>query len=240
MRRVTGAALAALVLAAVGCSADPETFTNRPRPPSKTAASAASSNSQSASAPDRPAGYVSRQTYADGPWPLTVAEAVLACQGDGLVTITAGESVYSLNAAANAQLSLPDYADAIGVPDPNRPGFHLNAGPLINQGLTLCGASARPSAPARGSNQPAGLVERATWTGPWPFTLDSATLSCSKGAGGERVTVVANREMYALNGAAKAAKLWPPFDPIWLDEPKAPGVKVNIGPMIERGLALCG
>jgi hypothetical protein len=84
-------------------------------------------------------------------------------------------------------------------------------------------------------------VERETWTdGPWPFTVDSATLMCTKGAGGERVTVVANREMYALNGTAKSANLWPPFDPIWLDDPQVPGLKVNIGPMIERGRALCG
>jgi len=93
-----------------------------------------------------------------------------------------------------------------------------------------------------GSNRPAGLVERETWTdGRWPFTVDSATLLCTKGAGGyERVVVVANGEMYALNGTAKDVGLWPPFEPIWRDDPKAPGLKVNIGPVIDRGLALCG
>lgn len=55
----------------------------------------------------------------------------------------------------------------------------------------------------------------------------------------ERVTVVANHEMYALNGTAQDANLWPAFDPIWRDDPIAPGMKINIGPMIERGLALC-
>ncbi|OBK74825.1 hypothetical protein A5651_07935 [Mycobacterium sp. 1274761.0] len=189
---------------------------------------------------DRPAGYVSRETWTDGPWPLTVDEAVLECQGDNLVTITAGESKYALNAAANAQTDLPDYADAIGVPDPAKPDFHLDAKPLIQRGLALCGTSAPSPAPTGGSNRPAGLVERETWTdGRWPFTVDSATLFCTKGADGERVTVVANREMYALNGTAKSAKLWPPFDPIWADDPKAPGLKINVGPMIERGLALC-
>ncbi len=64
---------------------------------------------------------------------------------------------------------------------------------------------------------------------------------CTKPAGpqSERVTVVANHEMYALNGTAQDANLWPAFDPIWRDDPIAPGMKINIGPMIERGLALC-
>jgi hypothetical protein len=192
---------------------------------------------------DRPAGYVSRGTWTQGPWPLTVDEAVLECQGDRLVTIAAGESKYALNAAAAYQTDLPDFEAAIGLPDPDRPGRSLDAKPLIERGLALCGTSATPSPnpPVGGSNRLAGFVERATWTdGRWPFTVDVATLLCTKGAaGGEEVLVVANREMYAVNGTAKSANLWPPFDPIWLDDPKAPGLKINIGPMIERGRALC-
>jgi len=68
--------------------------------------------------------------------------------------------------------------------------------------------------------------------------VPAATLFCTKEADGERVTVVANREMYALNGTATSAELRPPFDLIWRDDPKAPGLKIDIGPMIERGLAL--
>jgi hypothetical protein len=192
--------------------------------------------------PDRPAGYVSRETWTQGPWPLTVDEAVLDCQGDSLVTIAARESKYALNAAAAYQTDLPDFEAAIGLPDPDKPGRSLDAGSLIEQGLALCGlsATASPSTPVGGANRPAGLVERATWTdGRWPFTVDVATLLCTKGVGGERVLVVADREMYAVNGTAKSSKLYPPFDVIWLDDPKAPGLKINIGPMIERGRALC-
>jgi hypothetical protein len=95
-------------------------------------------------------------------------------------------------------------------------------------------------ATAASGSKPAGLVERKTWTdGPWPFTVDYAILNCSKGAEGDRVTVDANREMYALNGAAKSAHQFPAFDPIWSDDPKTPGVKVSIVPMVLRGLALC-
>ena len=96
------------------------------------------------------------------------------------------------------------------------------------------------AATAAAGSKPAGLVERKTWTdGPWPFTVDYAILNCSKGAEGDRVTVDANREMYALNGAAKSAHQFPAFDPIWGDDPKTPGVKVSIVPMVLRGLALC-
>jgi len=96
------------------------------------------------------------------------------------------------------------------------------------------------TATAAAGNKPAGLVERETWTdGPWPFTVDHAILNCSTGANGDQVTVDANREMYALNGAAKSAHQFPAFDPIWSDDPKTPGLKVSIVPMVLRGLALC-
>ncbi|WP_231744606.1 DUF2511 domain-containing protein [Mycobacterium sp. GA-1199] len=226
----------------IGCGSNSDTAaTTQASPPSMLAQSPSSSTASAAPTPQGPPpGYVSRATWTDGPWPLTIDEAVLECQGDNLVTIAVGESKYALNAAA-MRTGLPDYADEIGAPDPAKPGAHIDARTLIEKGLALCGAGTTPSAPSGDSNRPAGLVERATWTeGPWPFTVDSATLMCTKGAGGERVTVVADREMYALNGTARAANLWPPFDPIWRDDPNAPGVKVDIGPMIDRGLALCG
>lgn len=231
-----------VMLMTTGCSTGGDTASKTTTPSAIPTTVSESSAAPSMPPPaERPAGYVSRETWSDGPWPLTVDEAVLECQGDGLVTITAGESKYSLNAAAHAQTGLPDYASPIGLPDPNRPGFHVDGGPLIQRGLALCDGQTSPTTPAGVSNKPAGLVERQTWNdGPWPFTVDTATLLCTKGADGERVTVVADREMYALNGTAKSAKLWPPFDPIWLDNPNTPGLKVDIGPMIQRGLALCG
>ena len=247
MRRMGILAMAGLATV-VGCSSsgtvqEPTATNSSPLSSSSTAPVVPESTSADSTTPPPgpPAGYVSRATWTDGPWPLTVDEAVLGCEGDSLVTITAGGSKYALNAAAAAQLGLPDYADPIGMPDPAKPGFHLDGRPLIKQGLALCGGSPAPSRPSGGSNRPAGLVERETWTdGPWPFTVDSATLFCTKGADGERVTVVANREMYALNGTAKSSKLYPPFDAIWRDDPNGAGLKINIGPMIDRGLALCG
>ncbi|WP_083421673.1 DUF2511 domain-containing protein [Mycobacterium ulcerans] len=230
-------------MATVGCSSDSDVVATSMAPSSSsTGVSARQSTTASVPAQDRPTGYVSRKTWTDGPWPLIIDEAVLDCQGDSLVTITANESTYALNSAAYSQTELPDYAPAIGAHDPDKPGSYLDAGPLIERGLALCGTPATTSTPISGSNRPAGLVERKTWTdGRWPFTVDSATLFCTKPAGpqSERVTVVANHEMYALNGTAQDANLWPAFDPIWRDDPIAPGMKINIGPMIERGLALC-
>ncbi len=42
-----------------------------------------------------------------------------------------------------------------------------------------------------------------------------------------------------MNGAARGMDEWPDIDPIWADDPDVKGLKVNIGPLIERGLALC-
>lgn len=242
MRLLVSSIGAVLALATASCSpgSHSNTSSESNTPASTTPVSVSPTPPPGPSTPERPAGYVSRATWIDGPWPLTVEEAVLECQGDSLLTITAGEAKYSLNAAAHAQTGLPDYADAIGQPDPDKPGMHLDAKPLIERGLALCETPSSPTTSTGGTNRPAGLVERQTWNdGMWPFTVDTATLLCTKAPNGERVTVVANGEMYALNGTAKSAKLWPPFDPIWLDNPNIPGLKVDISPMITRGLALC-
>jgi hypothetical protein len=220
-----------LAFALAGCSSKEST----PAAPS-TESVVASSTASVAAPPEQPAGYVSRATWTDGPWPLTVDEAVLDCQGDSIVTITAGDQKYALNAAATST-GLPD-AKEISIPDPNKPGFSMDARQLIAKGLSLCGVTPAPAPPA-GSNRPPGLVEQSTWTdGPWPFTTESATLMCTKAGDLERVTVTANREMYALNGTAKSQTALPDFDVIWRDDPNT-GLKVDIGPMLERGRALC-
>ncbi|MGV9797325.1 DUF2511 domain-containing protein [Mycobacterium sp. NPDC003449] len=160
---VSAAGFTLVMLMASGCSTGGDVASKTTTP--SAIATTVSESSAAPSAPataERPAGYVSRETWSDGPWPLTVDEAVLECQGDGLVTITAGESKYSLNAAANTQTGLPDYADPIGLPDPNRSGFHIDGGPLIQRGLALCGGPADPTTPTGGSNKLAGLVERQT------------------------------------------------------------------------------
>jgi len=85
-----------------------------------------------------PAGFVSRDGWSNGEWPLTVDDAVVKCQGDGVVTIAVrGPKEYALNAAAAGQTELPD-AIAITKLDPARPGSHLDVSKLIERGLNLC------------------------------------------------------------------------------------------------------
>jgi hypothetical protein len=72
----------------------------------------------------------------------------------------------------------------------------------------------------------------------WPLTVQSGTLSCD---GPGSVTFTApDGTTYAVNGMAKSFSGAPDIDPIWADDPDVPGLKISIGELIERGLALCG
>ena len=45
---------------------------------------------------------------------------------------------------------------------------------------------------------------------------------------------------YAANGTAKDNTDYPALNPIWAGDPDVDGLKINIGPIIDAGLALCG
>lgn len=83
-------------------------------------------------------------------------------------------------------------------------------------------------------NLPAGYITRDTWPGEWPFTVDEGTLMCGSPS---QVSFTANRTMYALNGTAKQAGGLDDINEIWASS--GPGLKVNLGPVIEAGLKLC-
>jgi Protein of unknown function (DUF2511) len=109
-------------------------------------------------------------------------------------------------------------------------------------------SSSAPNAPSstradQPPNRPAGYVSDATWTdGPWPFTVPEGTLLCAPyGVGGrsQSVTFIANGVVYAINGTAKGTHQFAPLEQIWKDNPQMAGTKVNIGPMLDRGLSLC-
>jgi len=51
------------------------------------------------------------------------------------------------------------------------------------------------------------------------------------------VTFKAGGDVYAVNGLAKGQG-FKDIEPIWADDPET-GSKKNIGPIIDRGLALC-
>jgi hypothetical protein len=46
--------------------------------------------------------------------------------------------------------------------------------------------------------------------------------------------------VYAVNGIARQSGECAEIDPIWVDDPDIPGAKMDIGPIIDRGLELCG
>ena len=56
------------------------------------------------------------------------------------------------------------------------------------------------------------------------------------------VTFTAKGKTYAVNGIARGhakSRGWHDVDQIWKKDPEIPGARVNIGPLISRGLALC-
>lgn len=80
----------------------------------------------------------------------------------------------------------------------------------------------------------------------WPFTVDHGVLRCEFPG---RVVFRANDTDYAVNGSAQSR--YPKIDPIWrvntkMQEAfKAAGaesdivLRINIGPIVQRGLELC-
>ena len=70
----------------------------------------------------------------------------------------------------------------------------------------------------------------------WPLTVDEGTLRC-EGAGS--VTFEAGGQTYAVNGTARGLDAGSDIDIIWADDPDVDGLKLSIGPLINRGLELC-
>ncbi len=104
---------------------------------------------------------------------------------------------------------------------------------------------AMPAA-ADGTNAP---IARADFGDAWPFTVPAGVLNCtvvgrlSSGLEIQSVTFAVNGKVYAINGVARGhAKQngWHEVTPIWRNNPRIPGAKVDIGPVISRGLQLCG
>lgn len=82
-------------------------------------------------------------------------------------------------------------------------------------------------------------VSRADFGDQWPLTVDGGTLRCEADA----VSLEARGVVYAVNGTAESRDIGVDIDPVWADDPDSPadlGLKENIGPLIDRGLALCG
>jgi Protein of unknown function (DUF2511) len=85
------------------------------------------------------------------------------------------------------------------------------------------------------SSQTSTTIRRADFRKWWPFKVKEGTLVC---VGAGAVTFEANGTVYAVNGTA-GGQGFAEIELIWRDDPDNPGLKVNIGPVIDRGLALC-
>lgn len=89
------------------------------------------------------------------------------------------------------------------------------------------------------SDPRAAKVTQAEYGDRWPFTVPEGTVRCSGTAGAGAVTFEAGGRTYAVNGTARTQKTFPDIDPIWRDSPNGLGLKVSIGPIIDKGLSLC-
>lgn len=68
----------------------------------------------------------------------------------------------------------------------------------------------------------------------WPLTVPYAVVDCQ----GTSVTLTApDGTRYAVNGTARSQTSLPDVDPIWADA--GYGLKKNISPIIDHGLAMC-
>jgi hypothetical protein len=112
----------------------------------------------------------------------------------------------------------------------------LEAGARVEVPATAMPAPTRR--PATVAPTAADRISRETLGDEWPLTVDAGVFRCD----GMAVLFVAAGETYALNGIARgrmAAKGWRDVEEIWRDNPSIAGLKVDIGPLLDRGLAFC-
>lgn len=105
-----------------------------------------------------------------------------------------------------------------------------------------CGESTSGTSGADNSDTASNerLVSRADYGDEWPLTVGSGTLRCD----GSAVTFTsADGTTYWVNGTAGGQaeeQGWANVRSIWADDPAYEGLKINIGPLIDDGLELCG
>ena len=134
--------------------------------------------------------------------------------GNDTVEVNGGNGAESFTATANGSRVRFDRLD----PAP----FTLDIGTSENLVVNMNGGDDTFT----GSNGLAGLIS---------LTVDGGTLAC-EGAGA--VTFTVGGTTYAVNGMASGNGQWPDIDPIWAKGSDTP--KKDIGPLIDRGLQLCG
>lgn len=98
-----------------------------------------------------------------------------------------------------------------------------------------CGASGESNS----SSAPSKYISANEFGDRWPLLVESGYVDCERGG---CVVFRSGGETYAINGNAmswKARRGYSDLEPIWKDDPKIPGVKVSIAPILDAGLRFC-
>ena len=110
---------------------------------------------------------------------------------------------------------------------------------LVVLALCLCvGCGGGDDGGDGGGDEP-GAVSKGELGEEWPFSVSEGVLHCEGSGGVGAVTFEADGTTYAVNGFAKELEAGADIEEIWANNPAIPGTKKNIGPIIDRGLALC-
>ena len=82
-------------------------------------------------------------------------------------------------------------------------------------------------------------ISRSEYGEAWPFTVAEGVLrGIALGGPLVEVSFTANGVTYAVNGVARSNKKYHPLEDIWVKDPHLPIARINIGPIIDRGLKL--
>jgi hypothetical protein len=88
---------------------------------------------------------------------------------------------------------------------------------------------------------PPGMLRQADFGEKWPLTVAEGQIECrnaTKSGFGE-VVFTANGTTYAVNGIAMQTDRYADIKAIWRDDPSVQGLKIDISPVLNRGLELC-
>lgn len=98
------------------------------------------------------------------------------------------------------------------------------------------------STDATGDEREPGYVSRADLGDDWPLTVEKAVVSCEPFTDSVHLPIVKVGDVeYGLTGQAvtQGYTELADDDPVWADNPRIDGAKVNIGPLRDHALGMC-
>lgn len=106
-------------------------------------------------------------------------------------------------------------------------------------GVVGCGDSGDPPERAAAPELDRGAISKDDVPmGEWPLTVKEGVVRCE--GGGSVIFRAPDDTDYAVNGTALTQRPGlPKIDAIWRNDPDVPGLRINIGPVLNKGLELC-